>query len=121
MVDMKTTLDASSDAFQRSIHTFGYHVQAAMYAHGFEVITGTPLRDFLFLTVEKTPPFAVAVYRLDADALPAGWRLYRRARTTWARCMERDHWPAYSNHVEAISLPPWALNHQPEGAPDAYL
>jgi hypothetical protein len=110
MTDVKTAADAGPDAFRKAIYAHAYHLQAAMYAHGFRVITGEPLRDFLFVTVEKAPPFAVAVYRLDEDALAVGRRLHRQALRTWADCLARDHWPAYSARVESISLPPWAFN-----------
>lgn len=109
MVGLRTALDVSPAAFQRAVLTQGYHVQRAMYAAGYEAITGDPLRDFLFVTVEKASPYAVAVYRIAEDALEVGLRLYRAALRTWADCLERDTWPAYSNHVESISLPPWAL------------
>ena len=114
MVDLKTTLDASPGAFQRSINTFGYHVQAAMYAAGHEAITGDPPRDFLFVTAEKSPPYAVAVYRIDEAALEVGRRTYRRALRLWADCLERDRWPAYSERIEAISLPAWAFTNDEE-------
>jgi exodeoxyribonuclease VIII len=109
MTDVKTALDASPGAFQRSIQGLGYHVQAAMYAGGFEAITGDPLRGFLFITAEKVRPYAVAVYRLGEDALEVGRRLYRSALRTWADCLERDTWPAYSDRIESITLPAWAF------------
>lgn len=109
MADVKTALDASPGAFQRSIHGLGYHVQAAMYAAGFEAIIGDPLRDFLFITAEKSRPYAVAVYRLEEDALAVGRRLYRAALRTWADCLERGTWPAYSDRIESITLPTWAF------------
>lgn len=110
LVDVKTTLDASPGAFQKSVHTLGYHVQAAMYAAGFHAITGEPLRDFVFISVEKARPWAVAVYRIEEEALAVGRWLYRRALRTWADCLERDTWPGYSHRIESISLPPWAFN-----------
>lgn len=109
MIDLKTTLDAGPRAFERSIQTFGYHLQAAAYSAGYEAITGEPLRDFLFLSVEKAPPYAVGLYRLEDQALEVGRRQYREALRRWAECLERDHWPAYSDHIESISVPAWAL------------
>ena len=114
MVDLKTTLDASPDAFQRSIHSFGYATQAALYAQGHEAITGEPLRDFLFLAVEKARPFAVGLYRLDETALEVGRQHVRRALRTWADCLESGRWPGYSDRIESISLPVWAITHEDE-------
>lgn len=66
------------------------------------------------MTVEKLPPFAVAVYRIDEDALEAGRRMYRRALRLWAECLDRGIWPGYSDRIESISLPAWALNQDDE-------
>lgn len=113
MVDLKTATDASPHGFERAIQTFAYHLQAAFYSVGCEAITGEPLRDFLFVTAEKTRPFAVGVYRIEDDALEVGRQQGRAALRRWAECLERDHWPAYSDRIESISLPAWALI-QPE-------
>lgn len=110
LLDLKTTDNADPKSFQRSIDRFGYHVQAAMYADGYKAIAGESLEDFLFVCIEKRRPFAVAVYRLDEAALEVGRQRYRQALATYAECKTRHRWPAYSDHVESISLPPWGLN-----------
>lgn len=106
-VDLKTTADASPEVFQRSVAKYGYHVQAAWYAMGHEAITGEALTDFVFLCVEKAAPFAVGLYRIDGAALALGERQARRALRTIAECQARDHWPAYPEQVEPISVPDW--------------
>lgn len=108
IVDVKSALDASPRAFERVMHQRGYHVQAAMYRHGYEVITGEPLRDFLIIAVEKAPPFAVACYRIDDAALSEGERIYRRALRTYAECLASGRWPGYAEGVEPLGLPAWA-------------
>jgi len=110
VVDLKSTIDAGPGGFPREISRYSYHLSAAMYAHGFEVITGEPLRDFVFIAVEKTPPYAVGVYRLDDEAMEAGRRLYRRALRTYAECLASDRWPGYGEDIQTISVPAWALN-----------
>lgn len=105
--DLKTALDASPREFQRSIAKYGYHTQAAFYAMGHEAITGETLTDFAFIVVEKAPPFAVGVYRLDEGALELGRKQSRRALRTIADCIAADHWPAYSAAVEPITVPAW--------------
>lgn len=110
LVDLKTTLDASPKGFQRALTTYGYHIQAAFYLDGFEAIEACPCRDFVFVAVEKTPPYAVAIYRLDDAAVEYGRRQYRRALRTIADCIESGTWPAYSDDVEPITLPEWAYH-----------
>lgn len=109
LVDLKTTLDAAPAAFQRSVAGLGYAIQAAFYMDGYAAITGEPCKDFVFLTVEKAAPFAVAAYRLDDTAVQYGRRQYRQALRTLAHCMETDTWPGYPEGIEPITLPEWAF------------
>jgi hypothetical protein len=66
IVDLKTCQDASPNAFARACATFAYHTQAAHY------INGTFADRFVFVAVEKTYPFCVGIYELDAAAMAAG-------------------------------------------------
>lgn len=109
LADLKTTTDASPREFARAVYRYGYHVQAAFYALGFEVIEGRPLEDFLFIAIEKAPPYAVGVYRLDDEALAVGRATVRKALNTYAACLASGHWPAYSEAVEPVTLPAYAF------------
>lgn len=109
IVDLKTSIDASPNGFKSSINKYGYHFQAAMYAAGFEAITGEPLQHFLFVVVEKSPPFAAAVYRADETMLAIGMQQYRRALRIYAECSAAGIWPGYSSQIETIGLPDWVI------------
>lgn len=102
VVDLKTTDDASPEAFARSVASYRYHVQAAHY------MEGTRATRFVFVAVEKKPPYAVAVYELDADSLKAGRILRERDIASIASCREFNVWPGYSEHIQTLSLPRWA-------------
>lgn len=106
-VDMKTTEDASPEAFSRSVTRWRYFVQDALYRMGFAAC-GEPITHFAILAVEKEPPYAVAVYTLDEEAVAKGYDAARRDIERIRECIERDHWPAYSDGIEDLSLPPWA-------------
>jgi exodeoxyribonuclease VIII len=116
LVDLKTTEDASPKGFQKSVANFRYHVQAAWYLHGMEQATKKCPEQFVFIAVEKKPPFAVAVYAADAEMIREGWRTAERDLEVLATCKEADAWPGYSDAVEPISLPPW-MRPRPEGGP----
>ena len=115
VIDLKTTEDASPRGFQKSVANFRYHVQAAWYLHGLEQSTKRCPEQFVFIAVEKKPPFAVAVYAADADMIREGWRTAERDLEVLATCKDMDRWPGYSEAVEPISLPPWMLP-RPQGA-----
>lgn len=105
--DLKSTDDASPEAFARSVYKYRYHVQDALYRAAFSAC-GEPIQHFALLAVEKAPPYAVAVYTLDADAVQRGYQAARRNIETLSECLASDQWVAYSNGVETLSLPRWA-------------
>jgi hypothetical protein len=105
VVDIKTTTDASPQAFARSVATFAYHVQAAHYLAGLH-----GAERFVFVAVEKTYPHAVAVYELDAAALALGRTTRDNAMDVIAGCQAAGVWPGYSDTVQTLSLPRWATN-----------
>ncbi len=103
VIDLKTTTDASPAGFAKSCATFRYHVQASHY------LAGLPAERFIFIAVEKTYPYAVGVYQLDADAMQHGNELRKQNMRMIADCRAINEWPGYSNTIEPLSLPKWAF------------
>ncbi|MGA0081678.1 MAG: PD-(D/E)XK nuclease-like domain-containing protein [Ilumatobacteraceae bacterium] len=108
LIDLKTTDDASPAAFARSVYNYRYHVQAAMYSDAWEQANNLPAPAFIFIAVEKTPPFAVAIYVLDDAAINLGRATYKENLQTYMSCRELNHWPAYSENIQPLSLPSYA-------------
>ena len=109
MVDLKTTEDASPAGFSKSCAKYRYHVQAASYSEGYRQITGEYVKAFVFVAQEKTPPYAVATYTLSAESLLEGEIQYNKNLATYTECMLKEKWPAYSDDIEELSLPGWAM------------
>jgi len=107
IVDLKTTADASADAFARSVASYRYHVQAAFYGQA-AASCGLSTEHFFFACVETAPPYAVAIYQLDDEAREIGRRLYLRDLRRLKECRERNEWPGYSTDISTLSLPKWA-------------
>ena len=105
VVDIKTTTDASPQAFARAVATFAYHVQAAHYLAGLH-----GAERFVFCAVEKTYPHAVAVYELDVASMALGRTTRDNAMDVLAGCRAADAWPGYGDTLQTISLPSWATN-----------
>lgn len=114
-LDLKKTQDARPAAFCKSVANYGYHVQAAFYEDVWLWETGERLRSFEFAAIEETMPHGVMAYQLDTEAMQEGRRIYREALQAYAKCLESDHWPAYGDAVEFISLPAWAVAPIEEG------
>jgi exodeoxyribonuclease VIII len=118
LVDLKTTDDASPDAFAKSLYNWRYHVQHPFYIDGCRQAIeqgGTGGLDlpqpthFLFIVVEKKAPHAVAVYKLDQETVELGAREYRRDLATYADCLAADSWPAFGETIRPIGVPEWVL------------
>jgi exodeoxyribonuclease VIII len=107
VVDLKTTEDASPREFRRSIAKWRYHVQAGWYMAGIEAAYGKRPSGFIFIAVEKKPPFAVGVYAADEQMIERGYETAMRDLQTLAECKASGRWPAYSDRIEPISLPAW--------------
>lgn len=107
IVDLKTTADASADAFARSVASYRYHVQASYYLQA-AAFCGLSVEHFLFATVETAPPYAVAIYQLDDEALEIGRKLYLRDLRRLQQCRDSGEWPGYSTDIQTLSLPKWA-------------
>lgn len=107
IVDIKTAKDASASVFERSIFSYGYHRQGALYLEGAKAC-GFAAEHFAIIAVEKEPPHAVAVYRLTEGALDAGAEQIRPLLARYAECVEKNEWPGYPDEVQDIALPSWA-------------
>lgn len=109
VIDVKTTQNAGPNEFSKSIASFRYHVQAAYYLEAMAQ-TGHKVSDeFLFIAVEKEPPYLVAVYKLDHEALSLGMATFAAELCHLANCLKRDEWPGYASGIDTIGLPKWAL------------
>lgn len=94
--------DASPAAFAKCVAGYQYHRQAAFYLDLF----GASF--FVFLVVEKVPPFAVNVFHLDVESIAQGRAENEAALAMIAQAEARSDWPAYIAAMHPISLPSWA-------------
>lgn len=110
IVDLKTTEDASPEGFARSIAKFRYDVQDAFYTDGVQQATGKRPKAFVFIAVEKKPPYGVGVYVLDAETKDLGRAQYQHDLRVYAECVRTGVWPGYGDKIQTISLPAWHAN-----------
>ena len=112
LLDLKTTISAAPGDFARAVLSYSYHCQAAAYETGCKAL-GAEIKDFLFVVVEKAPPYLAAVYRLPDSFLELGRRQWAAACRTYAQCRERDEWPGYAPGITELELPRWAWTDEP--------
>lgn len=104
IVDIKTTVDASDDGFQYSAKKFRYHVQSPFYFDGMEANMMHPKR-FVFIAVEKDPPYCVNVFHYESHEMEHGREIYREDLETYQKCLESDKWPGYSEDIKVLEIP----------------
>jgi exodeoxyribonuclease VIII len=107
--DLKSTMDACPAGFSRSIESFGYHIQGAFYSDGYAALTGNVQLPYNIIAAETESPFCVATYALEPDTLLIGRAIYKKALKKYKECKDLNNWPGYSDFIEPIDVPPWAI------------
>lgn len=109
VVDLKSTTDASTEEFTKAAINYGYDLQSAMYSEGVEAnLMQKPL--FVFIAVEKDPPYAVNILQADELLIRRGHGLYRNLLDTYHDCKVSGNWYGYlgkNNQVNTLALPSW--------------
>jgi len=106
ITDLKTCASADKRSFEKSIGSFGYDYQAALYQMVYTAL-GLPTTHHAIIAVENTPPHLVAVYRLtDTDMADARLEM-TEPLLRLAKCYADNEWPGYSNEVQDVSRPAW--------------
>jgi len=106
VVDIKTTTDASPRGFQKSISTWGYHLQLGWYLRGLQKL-GLPAEQFIFIAIEKTPPFCVGVYKADRDMINFAMKELDQLMPEIQTAMVSKEFPDYTPEIMQLGLPPW--------------
>lgn len=108
VADYKTTRSAAPDALQRAMFEYGYHQQADWYLTGIRELGLIESPRFLFIFQEKDPPYLVTPVTPSDIALDWARIQNRKARETFARCLDAGKWPGYTDDILTLDLPVWA-------------
>ena len=109
-VDLKTTgKEASKAGFAKSAASFEYEVQEGHYEHTLSLATGEEDPAMVFVVVETTAPYLVAVHQLDRDFREMGAAKAKRAREMYRACTDSGIWPGYPEGIGLLPPPVWAV------------
>lgn len=106
VIDVKTTQSAAVNSFKKSIHNYGYHIQAAMIEDGLREVLGIEIQQYIFIIIENQAPYATATYILDKNAIAKGREVYKNCLLKLKECIISNNWPSYETQI--IDLPTWA-------------
>lgn len=107
VVDLKTTENAATDKFMRKSIDYGYPLQAAMYCEGVKQAMGREC-SFVFIAIEKSPPYAVNIMQADDVYRQYGFDIFREALGIYHDCKINNNWYGYLgkfHSVNVMSLP----------------
>ena len=99
--DLKTVGDADMQSFRRAVVNRHYHVQAYAYSEGLRAC-GELYRQFLFVAVEPSPPYGIAIYEPSLALHMAAKGLWANGLRQYARCLHNDDWPGYTLDIQKL-------------------
>jgi hypothetical protein len=109
IVDLKSADCAETETFMRSAIKYGYDFQSAMYSDGVKQTTGKePL--FVFVVIEKKPPYAINILQADKLLVRRGYDLFRELIGIYHDCKTTGNWYGYLgkyNQINNLALPAW--------------
>lgn len=108
--DLKTARTADPVGFGKAAADFGYAMSAANYVDAVRACGLDPDPVFVFVAVEKDPPYVVTTFQATEEVIALGRGLMRQAIRRYAECVETGSWPGYSDGIEQLELPAWYVN-----------
>lgn len=99
IVDLKSADDASFSAFMRSVNDFSYFRQDPFYKWGALECGLDVSKGFVFIVIEKHPPWQVQIYRLTNNWIGMGLQMTRFDLDHYSACKKFNVWPGYGDRV----------------------
>lgn len=109
IVDLKKTRCCSPRRFGAQAYQLGYHLKAAIYVSGHQILTGIRPK-FKWVATEEKRPNECAVYRATPDVLTLGGDEVTSLVRRLDECEKRDVWPCEVEQEEDLILPAYAMN-----------
>lgn len=112
LIDVKTTTDCSATAFAKACVNYNYDLQAAYYTTGYTELTGRQC-DFVFIVIEKEPPYDFNIFTCNTEMLNKGFEDMRYCLNLLKQCKETGNFYGKNGTdggIIELSLPSWATS-----------
>ena len=114
ITDLKSAKSVMPNDFMRDCVKYHYDLQTAMYRDGASKVLGVPKDniDFVFIAVEKKPPYLLNIMQADTYVIQKGEADFREYIGTYAECLETNNWYSFNgkdNIINNLSLPSYLL------------
>ena len=104
VIDLKSTADASPEAFAWACSDYLYDWQQAYYEEGINGSCGWEPDAFFFVAVEKKDPWIRKAYTIHPEDVAIAAEEVAEARAHYRQCAESGDWPAYGEDVGQIRI-----------------
>ena len=114
ITDLKSTKSVMPNDFMRDVVKYHYDLQTAMYRDGVSKNLNIPKEniDFVFIAVEKKPPYLLNIMQADTYVIQKGEADFREYIGTYAECKEKDLWYGLNGAngiINTLSLPEYLI------------
>lgn len=112
LADLKTTFRGGVNAhiWSQQGGRKWYDIQDSFYSDVYKDLWEEPY--FIFMAVERKPPYACRLFQLDVEAKKWARQEYQRTMDQFRRCQDTGVWPAYDEGITIVSLPGWRMRTQ---------
>lgn len=114
ITDLKSAKSVMPNDFMRDCVKYHYDLQTAMYRDGASKVLGVSKDniDFVFIAVEKKPPYLLNIMQADTYVIQKGEADFREYIGTYAECLDTSNWYSFNgkdNIINNLSLPSYLL------------
>lgn len=114
ITDLKSAKSVMPNDFMRDCVKYHYDLQTAMYLDGASKVLGVPKDniDFVFIAVEKKPPYLLNIMQADTYVIQKGEADFREYIGTYAECKQTDNWYGLNGAngiINTLSLPSYLI------------
>ena len=102
ILDLKT-YKGIAPTFKWEANKRGYLISAAWYRRGIKAAKGDHC-EFMFLVVEKEPPYSVSLHQADPFSLDVIDEEIEKAGEVFRECTENNRWPGWPNEIKSVGL-----------------
>jgi hypothetical protein len=104
ILDYKSAQNAQMTDFRRSIFNYRYDLSLAHYKDITEKALSIKIDDCFLIVQEKTPPYALMIYRASDRMLEQGLNDRDKALYAIKQCVDKNEWPCYTNDILEIDM-----------------
>lgn len=117
ITDLKSAKSVMPNDFMRDCVKYHYDLQTAMYREGASKVLGVPKDniDFVFIAVEKKPPYLLNIMQADTYVIQKGEADFREYIGTYKECLEDGIYYGLNGKngiINNLSLPSYLLKNE---------